>query len=53
MVRLDGKWQGCNANSLTNSCIGNYWCHLGARPLTTVCCPGGNFPIFKAMLSTN
>ncbi|VDN53839.1 unnamed protein product [Dracunculus medinensis] len=42
MVRLDGKWQGCNANSLTNSCIGNYWCHLGARPLTTVCCPGAN-----------
>lgn len=29
--------------SATNKlmCPVNFWCHLGATPETTVCCPGG------------
>lgn len=32
----------CSRNSPTD-CPQQFWCHLGANTLSTVCCPGGNF----------
>jgi hypothetical protein len=29
-----------------DTCPVNFWCHLGAIPETTVCCPGGNLSVF-------
>uniref|UniRef100_A0A914V4D2 BPTI/Kunitz inhibitor domain-containing protein n=1 Tax=Plectus sambesii TaxID=2011161 RepID=A0A914V4D2_9BILA len=33
----------CNTNAPVD-CPNNYWCHVGAQPQTTVCCPGGQDP---------
>uniref|UniRef100_A0A183DEJ3 BPTI/Kunitz inhibitor domain-containing protein n=1 Tax=Gongylonema pulchrum TaxID=637853 RepID=A0A183DEJ3_9BILA len=37
--------------SATNKemCPVNFWCHVGATPETTVCCPGGSF-FFQTLL---
>lgn len=35
--------QTCSAQN-PNSCNGNCWCHIGASPSTTVCCPSEGNP---------
>lgn len=30
----------CSATN-KDTCPVNFWCHLGATPETTICCPGG------------
>ncbi|KAK5981759.1 BPTI/Kunitz inhibitor domain-containing protein [Trichostrongylus colubriformis] len=32
-----------------DTCPVNFWCHLGATPETTVCCPGGSFYTFYSI----
>ncbi|VDO43658.1 unnamed protein product [Onchocerca flexuosa] len=34
-------------------CPVNFWCHIGATPKTTVCCPGGNILTFRILTKTD
>ncbi|VBB27548.1 unnamed protein product [Acanthocheilonema viteae] len=34
---MNNRPLSCNSN---NNCAASYWCHIGAIPQTTVCCPG-------------